>query len=99
MQSSSRNPDETIPTGVSVRSLLGGVATDPDGRVIGEITDVVIEPHRGVVAFVILRHRDDHDDHDPPKRFAIPMAGCQLTESGAVINIDPRTLHRSPGRW
>ena len=90
-----QNPKEAR-SSVSARRVLGATAHDPDGRPVGTINDLIIEPQHGQVAFIIIHHRDVAGH---TQRFAIPPDGYELTDDSAVIRVDPATFQRSPGRW
>lgn len=81
---------------ISAQRLIGTEAFDAEGRPVGHIADLMIEPCRGVIAFVVLRHRGKSNQM---KRFAIPLHVCTLHTDSVTVRVDPDTLAHSPGRW
>lgn len=84
------------PPRISAERLIGGEAFDPDDRPVGRIADIMIEPRRGTIAFVVLNYRDEDGNE---KRFAIPVHACKFKTDSVVVRVDPQTLSHSPGRW
>lgn len=82
---------------ISSSEVTGKRVENLEGKHIGEIQDIMIEPHSGSIAYAVLSFGGFLGIGD--KHFAIPMEALRFSEKDNIVklDIDKSKLENAPG--